>query len=328
MSDIVVIPRPGEIRESQPPIQAPSEAAFVETFGQLLPPASYLQTPIGRAAYYELLPPSSSAEPGTCSDSEISRVVLVHGVQTPALGLQPLASTLKSKFPNAHIVLIDLWGHGLTDTPIVAHDPSLFHSLLDSLLVHLKWDNAHFLGYSFGGSTVATFAAAYPHRVASFVLVAAAGLKRASRFDEVGSGYMRSGDDVSEEKVQEWVLDTLEGGPLIVSPDWEARVARGEVVAEAIKDWEIKHHRGHMASVVGIFRDGGVFDRQDQFIEAAKTGIRNICVVGEWDDWCTKTDLQEVGFRDVVVVPAVGHGVVRERVPEVAGFIEGFWKSL
>lgn len=325
MSNLIVLPRPGAATSSdnQQPIKAPSEAAFVETFGQLLPPASYLQTPIGRAAYYEL-PPSSS----TSTTAKISRVVLVHGVQTPALGLQPLASTLSSRFPNAHIVLIDLWGHGLTDTPIAAHEPALFHSLLESLLVHLGWPDAHFVGYSFGGATVAPFAVAYPHRVASFVLVAPAGLIRAEGLGAVGNSYLRGGDDVSEEKVQEWALETVEGGPLIVPADWKERVSRGEVVAEAIKDWEIKNHRGHIASIVGIVRDGGVLDRQAEFVEAANTGIKNICIVGEYDDWSTKRDLQEVGFGDVVVVPQVGHGVVRERVPEVADVIEGFWNNL
>jgi pimeloyl-ACP methyl ester carboxylesterase len=225
-------------------------------------------------------------------------------------------------------VLIDLWGHGLTDTPLVAHEPALFHSLLESLLIHLKWDNAHFVGYSFGGATVAPFASAYPQRVSSFVLVAPAGLIRAARYDELWNSYLRGGEGVSEEKVQEWVLETLEGGPLTVPPDWKEKVSRGEVVAEAIKEWELKNHRGHMASVVGIFRDGGVLDRQAAFVEAAKTGIRNISVVGESDDWSTKKDLNEVGFGDVVVVPNVGHGVVRERVAEVASVIEGFWKGL
>lgn len=324
MSDIIVLPRPGTSKpdDNHSPIQAPSEAAFVETFGQLLPPASYLQTPIGRVAYYSL-PPSSPP-----TNSKIARVVLVHGVQTPALGLYPLATTLQSRFPSAHIVLIDLWGHGLTDTPIVPHEPSLFHTLLDSLLVHLNWPNAHFVGYSFGGATVAPFASAYPHRVDSFALVAPAGLVRAARFSELDKTYLRGGDGVSEEKVQEWVLETLEGGPLTVPADWEERVSRGEVVAEAIRDWEIRHHKGHMASVVGIFRDGGVLDRQDEFVEAARSGVKNVSVVGEYDDWSTEKDLREVGFEDVVVVPEVGHGLVRERVPEVADVIERFWRGL
>jgi hypothetical protein len=33
-------------------------------------------------------------------------------------------------------------------------------------------------------------------------------------------------------------------------------------------------------------------------------------------------------MKNVAVVPQVGHGVVRERVPEVAGFIEDFWKQI
>lgn len=215
VTNTTVLPRPGAIfSDSQQPIQAQSEAAFVETFGQFLPLASYLQTPISRAAYY-LLPPTPSpsaaaATPHATTDPEIERVVLVHGVTTPALGLQPLANALKAKFPKAYIVLIDLWGHGLSDTPLVAHEPSLFHSLLASLMEHLDWRDAHFVGYSFGGSAVVTFAPVNPHRVSSFVAVAPAGLIRASSFDERGNAYIRGGDGVSEEEVRDWVLETLE----------------------------------------------------------------------------------------------------------------------
>ncbi|EED21414.1 valacyclovir hydrolase, putative [Talaromyces stipitatus ATCC 10500] len=324
MPNIIVLPRPGSSKTNDNPqsIQAPSEADFVSTFGQLLPPASYLQTPIGGAAYYELPPTSANTSNPTL------RVILLHGIQTSAIGLQPLAKALSSRLPNAHIVLLDLWGHGLTDTPLVAHTPSIFHFLLDSLITHLKWENVHLVGYSFGGSTIGTFATAYPHRVSSLALVAPAGLIRTESFDEAGQSYLRGEQGVDEEKVQAWILKTLEGGELIVPADWKKRIARGEVVAEAVRDWEIKNHKGHMASVVAIFRDGGVLDKHADLAAAAKMGIKNISIVGGTDDWSRKEDLQAVGFKDVVVIPQTGHVVVREKVSEVADVIEKFWKAL
>ncbi|KAB8215953.1 Alpha/Beta hydrolase protein [Aspergillus novoparasiticus] len=323
---LIVLPRPGTVPPSgaAQPVPAPSEAAFVATFGNQLPPASYLQTPHGKAAYYEL--PTSSPV-STAGKQPISRVLFVHGVQTPAIGLQPLASALSSRFPSAHCVLVDLWGHGLSETPFLAHDPALFHGLIETLMVHLGWTDAHFIGYSFGGSTTASFAAAHPERVASMALVAPAGLRRTAGLDEVQKGYLRGGEGL-EEAARDWILEVLEGGRLVVPTDWEERVARGEVVAEAVRDWEMKEHAGHVASVVGIFRDGGVFDKHAEFAKAATTGIKCRCVLGQLDDLCSVQDLHELGMQDVVVVPQVGHGVVRERVPEVAGFIEEFWNRL
>jgi pimeloyl-ACP methyl ester carboxylesterase len=326
MSNIsTVLPRPGTGRSSVVPrtIRAPSEDAFVATFGSLLPQASYLHTLMGKAAYYELQPSPAPTE----HIGPISRVLFVHGVQTPAIGLQPLASALSSRFPAAHCVLVDLWGHGLTDTPIAPHEPALFHGLLVALLDQLGWDKAHLVGYSFGGSTSATFAAAHPERVASMVLVAPAGLLRSAKFTELERSFLHGGEGL-EDQARAWILKFLEGGELVVPLDWKERVGRGEVVAEAVREWQTKEHEGHSASVVGIFRDGGVMDKHAGFAEAAKKGIESLCVLGELDDLCTVQDLYDVGMCNVAVVPGVGHGVVRQRVSEVSRLIEDYWKNL
>ncbi|RFU76301.1 valacyclovir hydrolase [Trichoderma arundinaceum] len=322
--DLVVLPRP----RSTPPntvqsIPAPSETAFVETFGSLLPQVSYLHTETGRAAFYEL--PSSPPPAG--ATVTISRVLFVHGVQTPAIGLQPLANALSLRFPHAKCVLVDLWGHGLTDTPFVAHNAALFHGLLEALMLRLGWETAHLVGYSFGASTVASFAAAKAERVASMVLVAPAGFIHADEFDEVQRSYLRGGEGL-EEQAKAWILQLLEGGELIVPPDWKDRVDRGEVVAEAVRDWEMKNHQGHIASVVAIFRDGGVLDNEAEFAKAARTGIEHLCILGGTDDIVSPQDLHDVGMQDIVVIPQAGHTVVRERVSEVAKLIQGFWDKL
>jgi pimeloyl-ACP methyl ester carboxylesterase len=321
----IVLPRPWTTKPIDTPqsIPAPSEDAFVATFGNLLPRASYIHTQYGRAAYYEL--PPSSAPPENLT-TPISRIIFVHGVSTPAIGLQPLVSALSSRFSYAQCVLVDLWGHGLSDTPLVAHDAALFHALLEALMEQLEWKDAHFVGYSFGGSTTASFAAAKPERVASMVLVAPAGLIREEGYDELQRSYLHGGEGL-EERAQAWILELLEGGELIIPPDWKERVGRGELVAEAVKDWQLKKHDGHAASVVAIFRDGGAFNKHADFAKAANTGIKILCVLGELDGVCSVQDLDHVGMRNVVVVPQGGHAIVRERVSEVAQLIEDFWNK-
>ncbi|KAB8070408.1 Alpha/Beta hydrolase protein [Aspergillus leporis] len=194
-------------------------------------------------------------------------------------------------------------------------------------MAQLGWDDAHFVGCSFGGSTTATFAAAHPERVASMVLVAPVGLIRTTQFDELHRSYLHGGEGL-EDRAQAWILEWLEGGQLGVPSDWKERVGRGEVVAEAVRDWQMREHAGHMASVVGIVRDGGVLDKHAEFAEAAKKNIKALCILGELDDVCSVQDLRHVGMRDVAVIPQVGHGVVRKRVPDVARLIQDFWNKL
>ncbi|KAJ2981035.1 hypothetical protein NQ176_g2272 [Zarea fungicola] len=323
----IVLPRPWaqiEHGESEQSIRAPTEAEFVSVFGNKLGKASFIHTKYGNAAFYSLLP--SGPAPAD-RKTPIDRVLFVHGVQTPALGLQPLASAVHTAFPYAHCVLVDLWGHGLSDTPIAPHSAAIFHGLIIELLGVLGWERAHFVGYSFGGSTVATFAARHTARLSSMVLIAPAGLLRASELTELENSYIKGGEGL-EEKAQEWVIEFLEGGQLVVPPDWRERAARGEVVAEAIRDWQMKNHQGHLPSVVGVVRDGGVFDRQPEFTAAAKTGIDNFSILGELDPVCSEAALNEIGMTDVAVVPQVGHGLVREKVPEVSTCIAQFWKRV
>ncbi|KAH7362054.1 Alpha/Beta hydrolase protein [Plectosphaerella cucumerina] len=321
-SSELVLPRPGSLSDSsQAPIPGPTESVFTATFGALLPPAKYLTTTTGKAAYYEILP--SAGADGLCGPD---RVLFIHGVQTPALGMLPLARALQESFPQSHLALVDLWGHGLSDTPVLPHEPSLFFALIDALLDHLGWPTVHLVGFSFGGATTVGYVASRPSRVKSFTLVAPAGLIPSGQFSAEQKAHLQGGGD--EVAARKWVLQVLEGGELVVPSDWKERVQKGEVVAEAVREWQMREHPGHTASVVAVFRDGGVMDNDAQFVKAAASGIPSLAVLGEKDDLCTKEQLEKLGFSDVVVVPDAGHGVVRERVPEVAAPIRAFWSKL
>ncbi|KAL1598944.1 hypothetical protein SLS60_008089 [Paraconiothyrium brasiliense] len=318
----LILPRPGKASGAkEQSVPGPPESAFTNTFGTLLPPASYLHTTNGKAAYYDF-PPSASGAGSAIPE----RVLLIHGVQTPALGLLPLARALQAPFPNTHFVLFDHWGHGLSDTPIAPHEPSLFHDLIDALLDQLKWPTVHLIGYSFGGALSPAYVVSRSARVQSFTLVAPAGLMQLSWLNAEEQRHVRGGGD--ETAAQKWVHRWLEGGELVVPKDWEDRVARGHVVAPALKAWQLREHSGHSASVLGIIRDGGVFDNQVTFAEAALTEIPSLAVLGELDDIVSAQALKDVGITNVVVVPKAGHGVVRESVPEVAAAITAFWKKL
>ncbi|GAB7359143.1 hypothetical protein MBLNU230_g5210t1 [Neophaeotheca triangularis] len=169
---MVVIPRPSPDQPTTSPqvIEAPTEAAFTSTFGHLLPPARYLHTPNGKTAYYSLPPTSPTPTP--------EHILLIHG----------------SSIPTAQFVLLDLYGHGLSDTPLVPHTPALFQEQLETLLDTLEWPWAHLVGYSFGGSVAAGFLVSRPNRVRSLSLIAPAGLYRSQQFE---ARHLRGEDEVA-----------------------------------------------------------------------------------------------------------------------------------
>lgn len=315
-SQELVLPRPGA-SVTQPPIAGPSETSFCDTFGSLLPPATYVRTEYGKAAYYSFPPRQSTL------DSK--RILLLHGVQTPALGLFALTTALKSANPQHHFVLVDLWGHGLSDTPMAPHVASLFHRLFDAVLDELDWSVVHLFGYSLGAMLAASYAVARPTRVQSFILAAPAGLIKTAGFTEEQRGYLRGED---EHRARQWIHTFLEGGPLVVPDDWEARVAKGQIIAPALRQWQLTNHPGHAASVVALFRDVGVLDNAAVFHRASLTGIPALVILGELDDMSTSAEFEQVGLQNIVTIPKGTHGIVRDRVAEVEAATSSFWAGL
>ena len=337
MSNTLVLPRPGSTFAPKDPIPGSSESAFTTTFGKLLPPAQYLQTDIGKAAYY-VLPPTSPAPPQDTNAQDSNaprRVLLIHGVQTPALGMLPLTLKLQQAFPSTEIAMLDLWGHGLSDTPVQPHEGPLFHRLIDSLLTHLGWladDGVGLVGFSFGAvltmGYIASLAAERRGAICSYALVAPAGLVRKAWFTSTQRGYLSLDCAPEDEaKAAAWVESVLEGGERRVPEDWQDRVSRGQVVAEALREWQVKHHAGHSASVTAIFRDGGVTDNDELYVRAKGTGVPSLVVLGADDDLSTEKEISDFGF-DVRVVKEAGHSVVRDKAGEVAECIAEFWRGL
>ncbi len=158
--------------------------------------------------------------------------------------------------------------------------------------------------------------------------MAPAGLVRSATLTEPGPSYFKGGADVDEGLATGWIVDFISGGPLVVSPNWKASFAKGEISGEPIQVWERAHHKGHIPSIVAIFRDGGICDMHQHFKKASRSDIRRLAMLGELDDVCSEQDLRSVGFEDVVIVPRADHSLVRQQVSKVAGPIIKFWKSL
>ena len=291
-------------------IPAPSHDSFTARFGDAFPKPQYLTTELGQTAIYHLPAPGQV----------LRRVLIIHGLNTPALGLLELAQHIQTLSPWSHLVLYDLWGHGLTSSPGVQHSPEIFQQQIHDVLAHLKWESADIIGFSFGGSTAVRFAVESPGKVNTLTILAPAGLLDRNSCDheieEVLSGSARQG------QAEERVLEFLEGGELRVPADWKEKMHGGAIVPQALRRFELDEHRGFRASLTSMFRHGGVFGCEDIFVKA-----HGLAVLGEKDDVCSSEQLKELGWKDVRVVKRASHELPRSHVGEVAKIVVDCWEQ-
>ncbi|KAK4947749.1 hypothetical protein LTR10_013257 [Elasticomyces elasticus] len=138
----------------------------------VLPGARDVDSPYGSIRAYEFGP-----EDGR-------KVLLVHGISTPAIALLPVANALAEN--GCRVMLFDLFGRGYSDNARdIKHDMRLFTSQILLVLASspLSWtgkDSGKFalVGYSLGGGIATTFASYFPNLVDSLILFAPAGLVR------------------------------------------------------------------------------------------------------------------------------------------------------
>jgi pimeloyl-ACP methyl ester carboxylesterase len=299
-------------------IAAPTYESFTSRFGHAFPKPQYLKSDLGTTALYDLPPPSGRSK---------RNVLIVHGLNTPALGMLSLAQELQTLDRNAHIVLFDLWGHGLSSTPLVAHTPQIFHFQILQVLNFMRWTSAHIVGYSFGGSTAVSFALHHPQAVLSSAILAPAGLLKKEGFSKRMQELLDDSKGKDNEAI-DCVLGFLEGGPLVVPVDWKERSERGEVVAQALREWELQEHQGFKRSALSMFRDGGVYGCEDRFAEYARQPFQKLALLAELDTVCSKGQLISLGFDDVKVVEGVDHDFVRSASRTVASSVCQFWTQL
>lgn len=317
MSDPIIIPRPNHVDNQS--IPGPSESAFTAYFGALLPPAQFAPSAYGVTALYSFPPitPSPSSQ----------HILILHGLGTPALGLLPLLRTIQQSNSSAHLATYDLWGHGLSSTPLVPHVPGLFHYQILRVLAALGWQKAHLIGYSFGGSTVATFTALHPEIVESVTLLAPAGLLKFSSFTPSQQAMMKGGSDIDEDAARDWMFAFT--GSLTIEEGWQARFATGDVFSgDPIQEWQRREHAGHAASFVAMIRDGGLCDMHESFETVGRSGVETLAVLGELDPLCTEGDLRSAGWGEVIVLEGGKHTLVRDRVGEVVAPINALLKRL
>ncbi|EXJ65366.1 hypothetical protein A1O7_01707 [Cladophialophora yegresii CBS 114405] len=138
----------------------------------VLPGGRDVDTPYGSIRVYEFGPETGR------------KVLLIHGISTPAIALGGVAHGLVDA--GCRVMLFDLFGRGYSDTPgDLPHDIRLFTTQILLVLASspLPWtghggNKFSLVGYSLGGGIAMTFASYFPELIDSLVLFAPAGILR------------------------------------------------------------------------------------------------------------------------------------------------------
>ncbi|KAN0108492.1 alpha/beta-hydrolase [Hyaloscypha variabilis] len=282
-------------------IPPPSVEAFETEFAGILPEGNNLPSSWGVTRFYDFSPDAKESA---------RRVLLIHGVGTSGIGMAPLALRLKEA--GSHVVIYDLWGYGLSSTPLTAHVPAIFHIQILELLSYLKWSKAHLLGFSGDGAIAATFRSRdYPWYVKPMTIEGWCGLYWLRRRTVLG-----------------FVLGNANKPKL----DWKERLQKGEVDVVAVQLWERAHHKGHEKSVISMF-EGLSVDHDDKFTMLPKSGVEVLLILGEKDpavqpDKIRKAFSNMEWHGDIHEIKGAGHDVVRPSVDETARVINQFWAKL
>jgi pimeloyl-ACP methyl ester carboxylesterase len=312
----LILPRQ-QLHNQKSNIPGPTYDAFTTRFGHAFPEPLFLTSDLGSTAVYNFEAPSGTAK---------RHVLIIHGIDTPALGMLPLAQRIQELEVDTHIVLFDSWGKGFSSTPLVPHRPHVYHFQVLQVLSHVRWTSADIIGYSFGGSLAVSFTLDHPWISSSVTLLGPAGLLKFDAFDKEMQELLRDSTG-REQQAIDYLINFLEDGGLVVPSDWKERTEKGEVVAEATREFSMREHAGYGLSILSAFREGGVYGREAMFAEFAKLPVRKSAVVGELDPVASKEELNDLGFETVKVIPQKGHDFPRSAAVKTAEFIHQFWQE-
>lgn len=284
----------------------------------VLPGARDVDTPYGSIRVYEFGP-----EDGR-------KVILVHGISTPAIALGSVANNLADN--GCRVLLFDLFGRGYSDNPgDVLHDDRLFTTqiLLALASSPLSWTGTgsgkfSMIGYSFGGGIVTSFTSYFPDLVDSLILFAPAGLIRPHHISATNRVIYQEG--VIPEPLLQRIIKNRLRTPLSAPPDEKGKKvdATNAVKAEVNIEYnsqavlskkyphvtvvkavahQVNHHPGFVQAFISSIRYGPVREQHERWRIVGRrlsklnkengTHKKVLIVLGEHDPIIIKDELEE-----------------------------------
>ena len=296
-------------------------------------PSPRVKPPTALTPYPPTILPGSRLVPtphGTISVSEFGpehgrKILMIHGISTPSVIFASLATALASD--GYRVMVFDLFGRGYSDAPTdVPYDERLYGTQILYALYSspISWDRFSIVGYSLGGGIAVSFAANFGERLESLVLLAPAGLLKAK---SMGLMMKLARGGWVPAMIENWML-TRQLGARAEAHSNDAPSDDGMDYAKVMA-WQALNHRGFPLAFGSTFRFGPIYDRQEEWKQAAKKGIMRIGImVGEKDAVIPPSLLpamvEALGGADRVrgeILPGGGHSLVRERWRDCADFI-------
>ncbi|KAF9880025.1 hypothetical protein CkaCkLH20_02836 [Colletotrichum karsti] len=301
------------------------------------PGARDVDTPYGTIRVYEWGPETGP------------KVLLIHGISTSCMTLGRIAHSLVSR--GCRVMLYDLFGRGFSDgVGDLPHDARLYTTqvLLALASSPLPWSGAASVRV-----VAASFAAAFPHMVASLVLLAPAGLIRAENFGIVAQITFQSGliperilAAVTTKRLQRPLAPKRPGVVIADDKDPAEKVAVAEVTSpdgeeDALVDrrvreyvpWMVTHHAGFVPAFMSCVRHAPLTDQHETWRALGRREKGTTAVlIGRTDEVVdvehyAKDGLPLLGGEERVlwrILPG-GHDFVMTKTEHIMHEIDAFW---
>lgn len=252
------------------------------------------------------------------ADNEKS-IVFLHGFTGSTKTWQETAKAL----PGYRLVLVDLLGHGKTDSPNQAARYSMEQQLsdLENLFIQLELTRFALVGYSMGGRTALAYASSYPQRIQALILESASpGLQtEAERLER------RQRDEQLAEKI-------LAGGIISFVDKWQdiplfdSQKNLPEDVRQAVREERLAQQPGGLAnSLIGM----GTGAQASLWGRLKQLELPVLLITGSLDPKFTvlaKKMLQALPNAEHAIIEA-GHAIHVEKPVEFATMIEEYLSS-
>ncbi|MHA2007311.1 MAG: alpha/beta fold hydrolase [Promethearchaeota archaeon] len=100
-------------------------------------------------------------------------IILIHGLGSKKESFMAQIPELSKHF---QVIVLDMRGAGKSSRPNYHYTMDMFADDIKGLMDYLKIDNAHLVGFSFGGMIAQTFVLKYPSYIAKLILINTSGL--------------------------------------------------------------------------------------------------------------------------------------------------------
>ncbi|KAF2007229.1 alpha/beta-hydrolase [Amniculicola lignicola CBS 123094] len=276
-----------------------------------LPGARDVPSPFGSIRVYEWGPEHGE------------KVLLIHGISTPAIALGGLADQLVEK--GCRVMLFDLFNRGYSSGPSPdthRYDSGLYTSQILTCLCSspLPWTAKPFtiIGYSLGGALAADFTSYFPNLIRGLILVAPGGLIRTSHITWK-SRLLYSSRGI----IPEWLIHKMVAGRLWTGPDVARSIepepdlaavslneSKGGLRSQAVYtsshttllpdnpnstvgkvvDWQIQYHKGFVPAFVSTIRHAPIHEQQPRWRVVGENMNKGRCPLRRVDIILGETD--------------------------------------